>query len=62
MKWNEIIDVIKELAKSQGFYGRILRSIEEIYETDYDYWEEYMNYLEKQNFKNSLDVVMFFET
>ena len=62
MSWREVIDVIKMLAHSQGFYGRLLRSIEEQYEEDYENWEAFMQYLEEQKFKDTLDVVMFFET
>ena len=62
MSWREVIDVIKMLAHSQGFYGRLLRSIEEQYEKDYENWEAFMQYLEEQKFKDALDVVMFFET
>lgn len=62
MSWREVIDVIKMLAQSQGFYGRLLRSIEEQYEEDYDNWEAFMQYLEEQKFRDTLDVVMFFET
>lgn len=62
MSWREVIDVIKMLAHSQGFYGRLLRSIEEQYEEDYENWEAFMQYLEEQKFKDALDVVMFFET
>lgn len=62
MSWREVIDVIKMLAHSQGFYGRLLRSIEEQYEEDYENWEAFMQYLEEQKFKDALDVIMFFET
>lgn len=62
MSWREVIDVIKMFAHSQGFYGRLLRSIEELYEEDYENWEAFMQYLEEQKFKDALDVVMFFET
>lgn len=62
MSWREVIDVIKMLAHSQGFYGRLLRSIEKQYEEDYENWEAFMQYLEEQKFKDALDVVMFFET
>jgi len=45
------------LAQSQGFYGRLLRSITESGEQG----EEYLNYLEEQNFGDSLDLIMFIE-
>lgn len=44
------------LAQSQGFYGRVLRNIEEAPNQD-EIWDE----LEAQNFKEPLDIVMYFE-
>lgn len=53
MKRNEILETIQNLAKSQGLYGRILREIN----TDPTILDE----LEKQNFKDSLDLILFIE-
>ena len=58
MKYEEIIEVIKSLAKSQGFYGRLLASIEALSDSDK---LEFISALEKENFKDPVDVVMFFE-
>lgn len=58
MKYEEIIGVIKSLAKSQGFYGRLLASIEGLSDSDK---LEFISALEKENFKDPVDVVMFFE-
>lgn len=52
MNRKEIISAIESLATSQGFYSRILESLN----------EEYLDYLEKQNFKNVIDLVLFLET
>ena len=56
MKANEILETIKMLAKSQGFYGRLLNAIETSEEG-----EDILAGLESLNFKDSVDLVMFFE-
>ena len=58
MDRHEIRKVMEQLAMSQGYYGRLLRSIDEL--PDYqqeDVWED----LERQNFREPLDVVMYYE-
>ena len=62
MKYNEIIQVIKNLSKAQGFYGRLLRTINETEENDIDQFNNLVDYLESQNFKDAVDIVLFFET
>ena len=59
MKMDEILGLIKSLSKSQGFYGRLLRDIEELSSEDYD---RLAKELEGQNFQDDLDVVFYFET
>ena len=61
MKYEEIKEVIKSLASSQGFYGRQLRFLEEI-EKNEEQFEEVKKVLEEQNFKEPLDIVMWFES
>lgn len=61
MKMNEIISVIETLSHSQGFYGRLLRSIYELKQENEEEYNELKNYLESKNFRDALDVVMFFE-
>ena len=58
---NEIISVIEMLSHSQGFYGRLLRSIYELKQENEKEYNELKNYLESQNFSDSLDVILFFE-
>lgn len=58
MKRDQIINVFKELALSQGFYGRLLASI---YEADEDSREEFFAELEAQNFRNSVDLILYIE-
>ena len=59
---NEIVSVIEMLSHSQGFYGRLLRSILELKQEDETGYNELKNYLESQNFSDTLDVIMFFES
>lgn len=51
MSREEIVLAIKGLAQSQGFYGRVLSNL-----TD-----EQLDYLEAQNFKDVLDMILWFE-
>ena len=63
MKMNEILSVIRTLARSQGLYGRILEAIENL--RDYGDPEDYddlVSALEAQNFTDPVDVVLYFET
>lgn len=56
MKKLEILATIKMLAKSQGFYGRLYERI-----TTAENKDEILQELENQNFKDSLDIIFFFE-
>lgn len=58
MKRNEILEVIKMLAASQGFYGRLYNTIMSL---DIENFELVMSELEEQNFKTSLDLVLYLE-
>jgi len=62
MKRQQIIDTIKDLAKSQGLYGRILVGMRELEELDPEAYEKNMQFLEEQNFKDAVDLVLYFET
>ena len=62
MKFDEIVQTIKDLAKSQGFYGRLLYEIEDAKENDREKYERIKVTLEEQNFKDAVDMVLFFET
>jgi len=53
MTKEEILNAIKSLAMSQGFYGRLLRDIREN--------PEILDRLEEQNFQKPLDMVLFIE-
>lgn len=52
MNKQEILSAIESLAQSQGFYGRILENLN----------DEALDYLEKQNFTDTLDLILFLES
>ena len=54
MDRDKILEIIKGLSKSQGFYGRLLRQIQEE--------PGILDYLAKQNFKTELDLILFLES
>jgi len=57
MKRNEILNLFKSLAKSQGHYGRLLRTINE----NKEWGDEYLEYLERKNFKSEIDLILEIE-
>ena len=58
MKRKEILATITSLAGSQGAYGRLLRNIQELSPEDKEsLWEM----LEEQNFKDSVDFILYVE-
>lgn len=58
MKKEEILSAIRSLAASQGFYSRLLF----VLSSDEPDAVAYLNYLEEQNFKDTVDLVMFLES
>ena len=61
MKIEEIKSTIKSLASSQGFYGRLLASMETMEEMFPKDYEEVVKELESQNFQDAVDLVIYFE-
>ena len=59
MKKNEIMKTFKSLAQSQGLYVRIVDELESMSEPNRNM---YLEGLEKQNFKDAVDLVMFMES
>lgn len=57
----EVVEVVEMLSYSQGFYGRLLEEILYIEENEPDKYEAFKNIIEKQEFKDPVDVVLFFE-
>ena len=58
MKYEEFLNCIEELAKMQGYYGRLLTRIKEL---DEDELTQFKMKVEEQHFKDMLDIVMYFE-
>lgn len=54
MNEQQILDAVRELAMSQGFYGRLLQSLQE----DHDA----LVYLAAQKFGDVLDMILFLES
>lgn len=58
MKRDQILNTIKDLARSQGSYGRMLHSIEQMDEYEQDQlWAT----LEAENFKEPVDFILYIE-
>ena len=57
----EVVDVIEMLADSNGFYGHLLDEILYIEENEPMKYQVFKDIIEKQEFKNPVDVVLFFE-
>ncbi len=66
MDIEQILAAIRSLAESQGYYGRIYDTLQSVQANDpdkwADKWAEVKETLEAQNFKDTLDMIMFFET
>ena len=58
----QVIEVIQQLSHSQGFYGRMLERILYMQAREPESFETFKNEVEAQNFKDPVDVVLFFES
>jgi hypothetical protein len=61
MDIEEVVDVIEMLSYSQGFYGRLLEEILYIEENEPQKYQVFKDIIEKQEFEDPVDVVLFFE-
>jgi hypothetical protein len=58
MKRDKIMELFEGLAKSQGFYGRLLRDLRDLDEETLErVWIE----LEAQEFKDEIDLILYLE-
>ena len=57
MKREQILETIRRLAMSQGSYGRLYNDLM----SDAEYCEEAMAFLEAQNFKDPVDLILCIE-
>ena len=60
-EWDDVMDVIISLSQSQGYYGRLLRSIAELRDDDEEAFDELVVKIESEEFISVLDVIMYFE-
>lgn len=58
MDYQAILQVIQDLAKSQGYYGRLLEAIQE---ADEDEIQELKESLEAMEFKDPIDFILWVE-
>lgn len=58
MKEKEILEALRQLARSQGSYGRLLDSIQDLPKHDY---RELFDILEAQNFSDPVDLILYVE-
>ena len=61
MKKEEILNAIKMLANSQGFYGRLYNNLMELKEENEEEYNELMQNLENEQFSDVVDLVMYIE-
>lgn len=61
MKRNDILKLIKDLARSQGYYGRLYNELMYFAKNSPAAFDEYMVSLEAKNFKDPVDVILHFE-
>ena len=61
MKMKDILNTIEILSRSQGFYGRLLMSIMRLKEKCEEDYQLLVEQLEGQNFRDTLDLVFYFE-
>lgn len=58
----QVIDVIRDLSHSQGFYQRMYERIMYLQAREPESFETFKNEVEAQNFKDPVDVVLYFES
>lgn len=58
MNREQILSTFRSLARSQGFYGRLLQQIEDV---DEETREAFLSDLESRNFSDPVDLIMWIE-
>lgn len=58
----DILNTIKDLARSQGFYGRLLERLNYLSTHDAETYDAVMSDLESRNFPDPLDLILYFES
>ena len=57
LTYEQVIDLIRSLSRSQGLYGRLLNNIMESEEVQ----EEFKKVVEEQKFETELDFILWYE-
>lgn len=58
MTFEKVLEIVRELSYSQGFYGRLLRNMQEMDEEQRKELEEDFEY---NKVKDSMDLIFYFE-
>ena len=58
MSFKKALEIVRELSYSQGFYGRLLRNMQEITEEERQEFEEDLAF---NKVKTDLDLIFYFE-
>lgn len=61
MREKELLNMIKELSYSQGFYGRLYRALMEVKEQEIKTYKKIIKEWESQNFTTPLDFILYIE-
>lgn len=59
--FEDVIDIIIMMSRSQGFWGRLLEYIFEMEKEDADAYDNFVSVIEEQQFTNMYDVIRYFE-
>ena len=61
MNEEQILEAIKGLSRSQGFYGRLLEQLMDAKQNDPEAYYEYMDNLVAQGFSSPVELVIYIE-
>ena len=61
MNREQIMQVIRDLAKSQGCYCRLLQNIQELQALQPERVDEFFTELEAQKLNDAIDLILYFE-
>lgn len=59
--FEDVINIIITMSRSQGSWGRLLECIFEMKKEDVDAYDNFVSVIEEQQFTNMYDVVRYFE-
>lgn len=62
MNREQIMEAVKQLANSQGWYSRLYSDLCKMRETEPERFDIAMRLLEEQNFKDTVDLILYLES